>query len=168
MSKGWLPAKGMRAWHGGAVKKKKEKWKPMAEHVQKKKLPRRGTLKGMMSVKCFDSSFSASFSSPLTQKISPTWIVSLNPTVTDLVHPASLKISRPPLFVDCYRLRLPAPALEPSGSDPAVPLFKQLDNVHIPNFDCWPFRKKSNFVKVDFSPLPSVALQKKLYQRTKP
>lgn len=41
----------------------------MAEYVQKKKLPRGGTLKGVMSVKCFDSSFSASFSSPLTQKI---------------------------------------------------------------------------------------------------
>lgn len=41
----------------------------MAEYVQKKKLPRGGTLKGVMSVKCFDWSFSASFSSPLTQKI---------------------------------------------------------------------------------------------------
>lgn len=40
----------------------------MAERAQRKKLPHGGSLKGM-SVKCFDLSFSVSFSSPLTQKI---------------------------------------------------------------------------------------------------
>lgn len=134
----------------------------MAEDVQEKKLPRGGTLKGMMSVKCFDSSFSASVFSLLTQRIRShlRCLFKIGPMQTWFIQ-LLRKFHSLPYIVEWYRHYLPALALEASGSDPAEPSFKQLDNVHIPNFQLLTFKKKKSTLLKLMSPCYLLWLKKK-------